>query len=228
MHNAASTGRPAVPSPPHTDDPGRIAAALVVAVIDGDRHGAELLLRDCGPQTCAQVAVSLAIMLIAVADAPPERIRARMTEILEQHPPLLWAAVPCASTGYDGHHYSRVTILREPIHTAAGRSWYPPGASGGSGPREPGDAAMPSRVTSWRPCMSPGCPGAAASSLVPGSRACPQERASRLLGSPAGRPIRRLGGPHQLGGKHGAGRVQPRVAPPPRAMSAPGCPSVQR
>ena len=27
-----------------------------------------------------------------------------------------------------------------------------------TGPREPGDAAMPSRVTSWRPCMSPGCP----------------------------------------------------------------------
>ena len=35
-------------------------------------------------------------------------------------------------------------------------------------------------------------PGAAASSLVPGSRACPQERASRLLGSPAGRPTGRV------------------------------------
>jgi len=89
MHDAASTGRPAVPSPLPSDDPGRIAAALVVAVIDGDKHGAELLLHDCDLQTCAQVAISLAIMLIAVADAPPERIRAKMTEILQQHPPLL-------------------------------------------------------------------------------------------------------------------------------------------
>ena len=72
-----------MPSPPHNDDPGRIAAALVVAVIDGDRHAAELLLRDCDQQTCAQVAV----MLIAVADAPPALIRARVTEILQQHPP---------------------------------------------------------------------------------------------------------------------------------------------
>jgi hypothetical protein len=81
-----------VPSPRHNDDPGRIAAALVVAVIDGDRHGAELLLGDCDQQTCAQVAVSLAVMLIAVADAPPARIRARVTEILQQHPPCLGAA----------------------------------------------------------------------------------------------------------------------------------------
>jgi hypothetical protein len=75
-----------VPSPRHNDDPGRIAAALVVAVIDGDRHAADLL-RDCDQQTCAQVAISLAVMLIAVADAPPARIRARVTEILQQHPP---------------------------------------------------------------------------------------------------------------------------------------------
>jgi hypothetical protein len=78
-----------VPSPRHNDDPGRIAAALVVAVIDGDQHAAELLLRDCDPQTCAQVAVSLAVMLIGVADAPPALIRARVTEILQQHPPRL-------------------------------------------------------------------------------------------------------------------------------------------
>ena len=72
-----------MPSPPHNDDPGRIAAALVVAVIDGGQHAAELLLRDCDQQTCTQVAVSLAVMLIAVADAPPARIRTRVTEILE-------------------------------------------------------------------------------------------------------------------------------------------------
>jgi len=84
---AARTRRPAVPSPRPNDDPGRIAAALVVAVIDGDRHAADLLLRDCDQQTCAQVAISLAVMLIAVADAPPARIRARVTEILQQHPP---------------------------------------------------------------------------------------------------------------------------------------------
>jgi hypothetical protein len=84
---AARTRRPAVPSPRPSDDPGRIAAALVVAVIDGDRHAAELLLRDCDLQTCSQVAVSLAVMLIAAADAPPARIRARVTEILQQHPP---------------------------------------------------------------------------------------------------------------------------------------------
>ena len=77
-----------MPSPRHNDDPGRIAAALVVAVIDGDRHAAELLLRDCDPQTCAHVAV----MLIGVADAPPALIRARVTEILQQHPPRLCAA----------------------------------------------------------------------------------------------------------------------------------------
>jgi hypothetical protein len=76
-----------MPSLRQADDPGRIAAALVVAVIDGDRHSAELLLRDCDLQTCAQVAISLAVMLIAVADAPPARIRARVTEILQQHPP---------------------------------------------------------------------------------------------------------------------------------------------
>jgi hypothetical protein len=51
------------------------------------RHAAELLLRDCDQQTCAQVAISLAVMLIAVADAPPARIRAKVTEILQQHPP---------------------------------------------------------------------------------------------------------------------------------------------
>lgn len=73
--------------PRQADDPGRIAAALVVAVIDGDRHAAELLLRDCDQQTCAQVAISLAVMLIAVADAPPAHIRAKVTEILQQHPP---------------------------------------------------------------------------------------------------------------------------------------------
>jgi hypothetical protein len=84
-----------LPSARHTDDPGRIAAALVVAVIDGDRNAAELLLRDCDVQTCAQVAVSLAVMLIAVADAPPARIRARVTEILRQHPPRLGAAGSC-------------------------------------------------------------------------------------------------------------------------------------
>jgi hypothetical protein len=84
---AARTRRPAVPSSRQADDPGRIAAALVVAVIDGDRHAADLLLRDCDQQTCAQVAVSLAVMLIAVADAPPALIRARVTEILQQHPP---------------------------------------------------------------------------------------------------------------------------------------------
>ena len=78
-----------MPSPQPTDDPGRIAAALVVAVIDGDRNAAELLLAECDPQTCARVAISLAVMLIAVADAPPERIRAKVTEILQQHPPRL-------------------------------------------------------------------------------------------------------------------------------------------
>ena len=81
-----------MPSPRYNDDPGRIAAALVVAVIDGDRHAAELLLRDCDLPTCAQVAVSLAVMLIAVADAPPALIRARVTEILQQNPPRLGAA----------------------------------------------------------------------------------------------------------------------------------------
>jgi hypothetical protein len=50
---------------------------------------------------------------------------------------------------------------------AAGRCGTGHGASGGSGPREPGDAAMPSRVTSWRPLHVPGLPGAAASSLIP-------------------------------------------------------------
>jgi hypothetical protein len=84
---AVRTRRPAVPSLRQAGDPGRIAAALVVAVIDGDRHAADLLLRDCDQQTCAQVAISLAVMLIAVADAPPARIRAKVTEILQQHPP---------------------------------------------------------------------------------------------------------------------------------------------
>ena len=74
-----------MPSPRHNDDPGRIASALVVAVIDGDQHAAELVLRDCDLQTCAQVAVSLAVMLVAVADAPPALIRARVAEILRQH-----------------------------------------------------------------------------------------------------------------------------------------------
>lgn len=88
-----------MPSPQPTDDPGRIAAALVVAVIDGDRNAAELLLAECDPQTCARVAISLAVMLIAVADAPPERIRAKVTEILQQHPPLLRRA-----RSEQGHH----------------------------------------------------------------------------------------------------------------------------
>jgi hypothetical protein len=89
---AARTRRPAVPSPRHNDDPSRIAAALVVAVIDGDQHAAELLLGDCDLQTCAQVAVSLAVVLIEVADAPPALIRARVTEVLQQHPAVLGAA----------------------------------------------------------------------------------------------------------------------------------------
>jgi len=76
-----------VSGPRQADDPGRIAAALVVAVIDGDRHAAELLLRDCDQQTCARVDISLAVMLIAVADAPPARICVKVTEILQQHPP---------------------------------------------------------------------------------------------------------------------------------------------
>ena len=81
-----------MPSPRHNDDPGRIAAALVVAVIDGDRHAAELLLSDCDRRPVHRSPVSLAVMLIGVADAPPALIRARVTEILQQHPPRLCAA----------------------------------------------------------------------------------------------------------------------------------------
>jgi hypothetical protein len=58
--------------------------------------------------------------------------------------------------------------------------------------------------------MSPGCPGAAASSLVPGSRACLQERASRPLGSPAGLTLVLLLGADDCGDL-GGGHVVPVV-----------------